>query len=855
MLDALQAVAGSTVRWLTLGRDVVVRGDTGSGRSTVLAAVARSGERARLGTVLVDWHDLSVRALPAAGPSRRTGRTGEEVVDDLVADLGPRGALLVDDLDRLDDPTLDVLVRVLRRSDARFVGTTSGDVARTERPALARLVAGRAPAEVRIPPLGYQAMVRLVTGRLGGPPDGALASSVTAWSAGNPAVAAALVDAAQFAGAVELRDDTWTTVGDLDRLPLDAVAHLLVTGLPAGAQDALEVLSVLGPARAEVVHRMVPAGDLALLTARTRVVSVGGDRGDLLAVSPPALARAVRGRLSEARRAELAAVVVAETGDRDLPLPTVRTGLTDMILAPTGEHLEAYWQWAAQLTGLVHERAVVEEASARSGWEECPRVPTALPYLHTLLRRPATERARDVFEGTVRSADEPAEQRALFELLMLKWRIWQSRAAAHPFTDPPPGPEEPAGLDVPLVASDAAVRAAVAGAHDRDDDELLRLIALPGPAAEEPWRTFARMNAVAALLEAGRYELVLRLTEGVTVPSWLPGEAGHTLSGLRALALLLADRVADAEAFARARLEASYDALDLAGIRVHSVTLAHALTVSGHWVAAWRVLSTALRLGPPGPLGSPFHRRTLTLATMLASFMENADVADLLLAELRQGRPLHQPAVAAMEGIAEAYVLVGQSRHEEADALLWRAGDRSLAAARPMPALEYWALRVGPSTPDQIAQMRALSDRVPLPLFAPLVELHAALAGTDLDALDRAVRAARLEIVPGIAPRVLAVVDQLRRARGLPPLEDAEADDLLGPRLAEALRVAPAVHRSSDVLSDREHEVAVLAADGLTNREIAERLHLSPRTVENHVHRALRKLGVTSRSRLGDAAL
>jgi DNA-binding CsgD family transcriptional regulator len=61
-----------------------------------------------------------------------------------------------------------------------------------------------------------------------------------------------------------------------------------------------------------------------------------------------------------------------------------------------------------------------------------------------------------------------------------------------------------------------------------------------------------------------------------------------------------------------------------------------------------------------------------------------------------------------------------------------------------------------------------------------------------------------------------------------------------------------------DRLSPREREVAELAGTGLTNREIATTLHLSPRTVEQHVARAMRKLGTTSRQHLAamiDAAV
>ncbi|GAA2930786.1 LuxR C-terminal-related transcriptional regulator [Kitasatospora cinereorecta] len=55
-----------------------------------------------------------------------------------------------------------------------------------------------------------------------------------------------------------------------------------------------------------------------------------------------------------------------------------------------------------------------------------------------------------------------------------------------------------------------------------------------------------------------------------------------------------------------------------------------------------------------------------------------------------------------------------------------------------------------------------------------------------------------------------------------------------------------------DCLSPREHEVAELAGAGLTNRDIATTLHLSPRTVEQHVARAMRKLATPSRQHLAE---
>ncbi|MDT5324500.1 MAG: hypothetical protein QOF25_1652 [Mycobacterium sp.] len=51
-------------------------------------------------------------------------------------------------------------------------------------------------------------------------------------------------------------------------------------------------------------------------------------------------------------------------------------------------------------------------------------------------------------------------------------------------------------------------------------------------------------------------------------------------------------------------------------------------------------------------------------------------------------------------------------------------------------------------------------------------------------------------------------------------------------------------------LSTREREIANLAARGLSNRDIAERLTVSLRTVEGHIYRACIKLDVTDREAL-----
>jgi DNA-binding NarL/FixJ family response regulator len=86
----------------------------------------------------------------------------------------------------------------------------------------------------------------------------------------------------------------------------------------------------------------------------------------------------------------------------------------------------------------------------------------------------------------------------------------------------------------------------------------------------------------------------------------------------------------------------------------------------------------------------------------------------------------------------------------------------------------------------------------------------------------------------------------------------AAGDGLLSPvatrRLIEAFAAWPQRGRSApdqlDELTGREREVMALVAQGLTNREIAERLVLSPATAKTHVSRAMLKLHAHDRAQL-----
>jgi DNA-binding NarL/FixJ family response regulator len=88
----------------------------------------------------------------------------------------------------------------------------------------------------------------------------------------------------------------------------------------------------------------------------------------------------------------------------------------------------------------------------------------------------------------------------------------------------------------------------------------------------------------------------------------------------------------------------------------------------------------------------------------------------------------------------------------------------------------------------------------------------------------------------------------------------AAGEALLSPRATRGLIARFLAQPSDDgpdpgdgtleVLTDREREMVALVAHGLTNEDIAERLHLSPLTVKTHINRAMSKLRARDRAQL-----
>ena len=66
----------------------------------------------------------------------------------------------------------------------------------------------------------------------------------------------------------------------------------------------------------------------------------------------------------------------------------------------------------------------------------------------------------------------------------------------------------------------------------------------------------------------------------------------------------------------------------------------------------------------------------------------------------------------------------------------------------------------------------------------------------------------------------------------------------------DARKITKLRHRAHEPLTTRERQIALVLSEGVTNKEIAQRLRLAEGTVKVHLHHIYRKLGIANRTTL-----
>jgi DNA-binding CsgD family transcriptional regulator/energy-coupling factor transporter ATP-binding protein EcfA2 len=393
---------------------------------------------------------------------------------------------------------------------------------------------------------------------------------------------------------------------------------------------------------------------------------------------------------------------------------------------------------------------------------------------------------------------------------------------------------------VPDPGGDDALRAWTLAVCDPHGEGARLAPALPGLIAEagdDPGRLTV-LAIVAWLLD--ETALAVRTFDVAAVGWRARGPLPDGLGCAVGWAYLEQGRWADARAVAaEVAAVASTAGLDHAEACAHALD-ATVLALLGDPAAARRAAERALVLVDPRESRSVTvnAHRALGLAALAEGDHDTAG-ARLRSAFTDSGDPVHyHVSYTVLADLAAAAVRRGSG--EDAAGVLDRA-------ARHLP--------TGTS-----ARLTALLHRARALLAAPdRAEHHfrAALADTAVEQwpfeqaqtrLDYGEWLRRRRRIAEARPLLTAALDTFRRLGARPWCERARAELRAAGIEAVVSPVPPALTE----LSPQQQQIVRLAARGLTNRQIGERLFLSPRTVGSHLYRVFPRLGITARAQLRD---
>lgn len=852
---------------------VILFGPAGVGKTRLAEEAVRLAERADQRTERAVGHPAT-RAIPlgalahvlppelvrglGVGEDERTAlfHAARAALVELAGD--GRLVLLVDDLDLLDDMSVAVLVPLVVSRAMFLVGTVR--TGRSPSSQFATLRRDGHLVRIDLDPLPPDELGVLLHRALDGPVSAAAFDELARLSGGNLQVLTELVLGAQERGVLVDDGGVWDLTA---RLPTTAALDDLVAEHLADVDEAglrvLELLAVcerFGLADLERVHG---AATLEALEADRLVTVVTSGRRTAVRLAHPLYGEVLRARLPALRRrriyAELADIVESHGARRREDVVRVALWRVDSGGQVRGDRLLR----AARLALAGHDGALAMRlVSAIADHDAAVSVGERA---EVLVEAHALRGDDDAVEQLVTEAQQAAltdEQRAHLARRLADTRFARRR-----------------DLDGALAAHHAA------RARLTDPDVIAAVDA----------------RRATLLAGAGRPTEALEIADSVATP--VTARTRVELAAARATSLLSLGRCDEAAVISR---QAAADQAELPGWLArrgsaqHLLNEAHAYAYSGRYEAARELLEPAAERARAANALGAWLWFEMTLAEIARDTGRGREAIRRFRAVADTAHAARQDAalVWAHVGVAQGHLLVGEC--EEAAAALQRAdaeGDspvatsfgtrertrawleacqgelasavaRIRAVAEAARREEMWIFEVGVrhdlvrfgAASEALGRLEELAGLVD----GPLVRAHAtharAVVERDVDLLRAAIdRYEEIDVV-WLAAEAAAELADLHRARSEFRLASAAAQrsaalarrcgDLRTPVLARGAGVEP--------LTPREREVALLAARGRSSVEIGEHLHMSPRTVDTHLARVYRKLGIAGRAEL-DAAL
>jgi DNA-binding CsgD family transcriptional regulator len=770
----------------------------------------------------------------------------------------------VDDAHLLDDASATLVHLLVTAGAARVVVTVrSGEP--TPDPVVA-LWKDELAVRIEVQPLSRLEVSELLGATLRGTVDGATARRLFDVTRGNALFLRELVDEGVASGALIEEAGVWRWDGPLRpgvRLR-DLIAERLGT-LDDTERDALELVALGEPLTGPAVGRLVP-DDVLRRLERRRLVDVGrvDDRLEARLAHPlfgdVLLHDASPRRIDDCRR-QLADAWGDERSlgpDEILRVATWR--------AAVGDHSNPGVLYAGAHRALVLGDNVTGERLARIAHAVAPSAASGMLLGDALSSLGRHHEALDVWQPALELPGTKAEHAEVAAAIagVVAWRLDRPDEARRVLRETAERLSDPVALD--LLTSHEALMASL-GAPTATAAIAIAQAELARPDLSVGSRLRAQLSAAAGWVDAGEIDRAIEVTQeamGVAMREQLSGLALYHAMTL-AQSLVLAGRVSEADALVEMGHEASLTA--------------HAEVARGAWCFLRGVLSV-------------FRGRPHVAVARLRE-------SDLLLGRfdygLRRGILIWQGMAEALRGEAAAAEraledaqLTNRSRARLYDADWARARAWTLAAAGKLTdaeragleaadvavRAERWTYEVlalhdrarfrglgglgTPAAAGVVGRLEELAGKVDGRL-APACADHArALAAGDGVALDAAAAEFRELGFDLFAAEAQAAAAEAHTAAG--QKAKAHASNERARRLAAAcvgattplLRHLGTAGQPGD-LTRRERETAELAARGHSDREIADMLFLSVRTVHAHLRSAYAKLGVSGRGELAAA--